>query len=117
MSRDVLKSKEKLVARLRTLLSLLETSVVVDNTSHGKEDRLPYVALARKFDLHRDRCRHLNAFRHQRSHGLSVLVPEIAYRVYEKRFVRPDVSKKLEVSVVDFRESVSAVLSGVSGDD
>lgn len=111
VNRDTLGTKEKCLKVTGQALEKKQ-SVVVDNTNPKKEDRKPYIDLAKKhgipvrclyLNVSNELSFHLNMFRQNLSKGLQRRVPLVAYRTFDKYFEEPIVSEGFDdVTVIDF---------------
>lgn len=111
VNRDTLGTKEKCIKVANEALAKGQ-SVIVDNTNPSKAVRQLYIEVARK---HKVPCRclylavspelsaHLNMYRQTQSLGQQRRVPEVGYRVFEKRFEQPSADEGFdEVRNLDF---------------
>ncbi len=82
-------------------------SLIVDNTNPDQKSRKEYIDIAKKYgktvyisvylmDIPEILSKHLNHFRVQKSHGKIKKIPEIAYRVYNKRYQEPTLHEGID---------------------
>jgi bifunctional polynucleotide phosphatase/kinase len=98
INQDTLRTFEKCRTEfMKTLKEMENPKVVIDNTNPSKETRKKYIDIAKNhgvpvvilwFDTDGSVCKHNNAFRAFTSDRS--LVPEIAYRIFNKNFEMPD---------------------------
>ena len=111
INQDALKSKEKCLRRTAAALGAGQ-SVVVDNTNPSPDTRALYITAAARlrlpvrcflFSTDLPTARRLNAYRETASGGAYRQIPHIAYSLYSKRFVAPDIKEGFaEIVTVPF---------------
>ena len=101
---DTLKTKKKCI---KECFNCLEQgySVVVDNTNPDSETRKLYIDMAKKLDIsviclyfscEQKIANYMNKNRCQNSKGENKLVPIIGYRIYNKKFTKPNLNEGFE---------------------
>lgn len=103
---DTLKTKAKCLKAAEAAIAAGK-NIVIDNTNPDPESRVPYMQLANKYSTTEkpiatkaiimntpmDLVHHLNGYRVQSSQGKAEYIPIIAYRVYNKKYVKPSIDE------------------------
>jgi len=82
-------------------------SLIIDNTNPSQQIRKEYIELAQKYgseiyisvymmDIPEILSKHLNQFRVQKSQGQIAKIPEIAYRIYNKKYQEPTLHEGID---------------------
>ncbi len=84
-------------------------NLIIDNTHSDKKSRKEYIDLAKKanmsvivyiMDIPENLSKHLNHMRVMQSHGKIEKIPEVAYRVYNKKYEVPTLNEGID-KIVD----------------
>lgn len=99
INQDICKTKQKCHKLAKTTLEN-GGSLLVDNTLPDRKSRKEYIDMAKQYgknvyitiyniDMPEKLSKHLNYYRVQSSTGKEKLIPEIAYRIYNKKYEEP----------------------------
>lgn len=100
ISRDICKTSAKCLQLVRSAIKD-KKSLWIDNTNFDKKSRKQYIDLAKKanmpvyiyiLDIPEKLSKHLNHMRVMK--GEAEKIPEVVYRVYNKRYEEPDVKEE-----------------------
>jgi bifunctional polynucleotide phosphatase/kinase len=107
---DILKTKAKCVKATNEAIKN-KHNIVIDNTNSNKDVRKIYLDIAKKhnmlvkiyvFEMSIELCKHLNAYRVQRTKGKTKKIPKLVYNIYNKKYEEPtdDEGKIIKVNFV-----------------
>ena len=104
INRDICKTKAICLKKTKEAIEKGK-SIIVDNTNPDKKSRKEYIELARQakmsisvylMDMPENLSKHLNHMRVMKTHGKTQKIPEVAYRVYNKKYETPSLGEGID---------------------
>jgi len=101
INRDTCKSKNACVKKTEEAIKMGQ-GIIVDNTNPDKNSRKEYIDMANKakmkvvvylMDIPENLSKHLNHMRVMKTQGKIEKIPEVAYRVYNKKYEEPSLEE------------------------
>jgi bifunctional polynucleotide phosphatase/kinase len=97
-------------------------SLIIDNTNLTEKSRKEYIDLAKKnnilcrcilFDVEKDIARHNMFYRYNKSNGTINIIPEIVYRMINKKYVKPDKNEGFNEIIIINQEKIDDPLYNI----
>jgi len=101
VNRDTYKTEAKCISLIRNAL-YEGLSIIIDNTNPSSKNRIKYIDMASEYKysikIYLFECdslliSHLNYYRTQTSKGKIKLIPELVYRIYNKKYESPTIEE------------------------
>lgn len=104
ISRDVVGTISKCIKKCESYMKK-EYSTIIDNTNPKVLDRKQFIDIGKKYNYHitcvvmkmdNELAKHNTCYRHYITNGDKQMIPDIAFNIYKKNYVEPQISEGID---------------------